>query len=158
MAERDPEGLGRRAVAAAGELGDRRWRDLLAAYESRVGRQLQRYGGRLVKTLGDGALAVFDGLARGIRCARAIRDDVGELGLELRAGLHTGECELVNGDLAGLAVHIGARVGAIAAPGEVLVSGTVKDLVVGSDLRLEERATRELRRVPGKWALYAVTG
>ncbi|HYP48909.1 MAG TPA: alpha/beta fold hydrolase [Thermoleophilaceae bacterium] len=142
----------------AGELGDRRWRDLLAAYESRVGRQIERFRGRLVKSLGDGTFATFDGPARGINCARAIRDDIEALGLELRAGLHTGECEVVGDDLAGVAVHIGARVSATAAPGEVLVSGTVRDLVAGSDIRFEERPPQELKGLPGEWRLYAIAG
>jgi DNA-binding SARP family transcriptional activator/class 3 adenylate cyclase len=141
----------------AGELGDRRWRDLLTAYDSCVGRQLDRHHGRLVKRLGDGSLASFDAPARGIRCARAIREDVRELGLELRAGLHTGECEVRDGDLTGLAVHIGARVGAHASPGEVLVSGTLKELVTGSEIGFDERGEHELRGVPGTWRLYAVT-
>jgi pimeloyl-ACP methyl ester carboxylesterase len=123
---------------------------------TRVRRQLDRHRGRMVKTLGDGTLAAFDSPAGAIRCAVAIRDELHELGLELRAGVHTGECEIVDGDLAGLAVHIGAQVGAEAAPGEVLASGTVKDLVVGSGIAFAERGTRELQGVPGTWPLFAV--
>jgi class 3 adenylate cyclase/alpha-beta hydrolase superfamily lysophospholipase len=140
----------------AAELGDRRWRDLLATHDSLVRRALSRYDGREVKTIGDGFLATFDGPARAVRAARTIRDDVRTCGLEVRAGLHTGECELMNGDVGGMAVHIGARVVAKAGPGEVLVSGTVKDLVVGSELRFAERGPIALRGVPGEWRLYAV--
>lgn len=141
----------------AGELGDRRWRDLLAAYESSVERQLGRHHGRLVKRLGDGSLAAFDGPAMAIRCACAIRDEVRELGLDLRAGVHTGECEVRDGDLTGLAVHIGARVSDGAQAGEVLVSGTVKDLVAGSAIGFDDRGEQELRGVPGTWRLFAVS-
>jgi class 3 adenylate cyclase len=141
----------------AGELGDRRWRDLLAAYDGAVERQLARHQGRLVKRLGDGSLAAFDGPALAIRCACAIRDEGRALGLDLRAGLHTGECEVRDSDLTGLAVHIGARVSDGAGAGEVLVSGTVKELVAGSDIAFEERGERELRGVPGTWRLFAVS-
>jgi class 3 adenylate cyclase len=141
----------------AAELGDRRWRDLLESIEGAVGRELDRFRGRAVKTMGDGFLATFDGPARGIRCATAIREIArDEYDLQVRTGLHTGEIELIGDDVGGLAVHIGARVGAIAAPGEVLVSGTVKDLVVGSGIPFEERGEHELKGVPGEWRLYAV--
>ncbi len=109
-----------------------------------------------MKSLGDGFLATFDGPARAIRCAGAISDEVRGLGVEIRAGLHTGECEAMGDDLGGLAVHIGARVGAKAEAGEVLVSSTVKDLVVGSGIEFAERGTHELKGVPGEWRLYAV--
>ncbi len=140
----------------AAELGDRRWRDVLAAHDDVVAREIERYRGRLIKSTGDGVFATFDGPARAIRSAEAIRAAVRGLGVEMRAGLHTGECEVIGDDVGGLAVHIGARVGAAAAPGEVLVSGTVKDLVVGSGLAFGDRGTRELRGVPGEWRLFAV--
>jgi class 3 adenylate cyclase len=141
----------------AAELGDRRWRDLLESVESSVVRALDRYRGRAVKTMGDGFLATFDGPARGIRCATAIRDAArSQFGLEVRSGLHTGEIEVIGNDVGGIAVHIGARVGAIAGPGEVLVSGTVKDLVVGSGIAFEDRGERELKGVPGEWRLWSV--
>jgi class 3 adenylate cyclase len=139
------------------EIGDRRWRDLLASIESAVTRELARFRGRPIKNLGDGFLATFDGPARAVRCATAIRDYARQaLGLELRSGLHTGEIELIGDDVGGVAVHIGARVGACAEPGEVLVSSTVKDLVVGSGLSFEDRGERELKGVPGTWRLWAV--
>jgi class 3 adenylate cyclase len=140
----------------AAELGDARWRELLQAHDSTVRRELERNRGREIKTTGDGFLAGFDGPARAIRCACAIRDSVRELGIEVRAGVHTGECELLDGDLGGMAVHIGARVGACAEPGEVLVSGTVRDLVVGSGIEFVDRGERELKGVPGEWRLFAV--
>ena len=143
----------------AAEMGDRRWRDLLAAIEDAVDRELSRFRGRAVKSMGGGFLATFDGPARGIRCAAAIRDVArSQLGLEVRTGLHTGEIELIGDDVGGIAVHIGARVGAAAGPGGVLVSGTVKDLVVGSGIAFEDRGERELRGVPGSWRLWAVAG
>jgi class 3 adenylate cyclase len=117
---------------------------------------LQRFGGLEVKTIGDGFLATFDGPARGIRCARAVVDEVGRLGINLRAGLHTGECEAMNGDLGGVAVHIGARVAAKAEGGEVLVSNTVKDLVAGSEIVFQDRGEHKLKGVPGLWRLFAV--
>jgi class 3 adenylate cyclase len=142
----------------AGRLGDRRWRDLLAGHDELVRRQLTRFGGREVKTVGDGFLATFDGPARAVRCACAARDAVRRLGIELRAGVHTGECEVIGTDVGGIAVHIGARVAAAAAPGEVLVSSTVRDLVVGSDLAFETRGSHTLRGVPGEWRLFAASG
>jgi class 3 adenylate cyclase len=142
----------------AAALGDRRWRDLMRTHDQLVERQLERHRGRPVKTLGDGYLAAFDGPARAIRCACAIREQVRQLGVEIRAGLHTGECELIGADLSGLAVNIGARVGAKAGGGEVLVSSTVKDLVAGSGIEFAERGTHELKGVPGEWRLYAVGG
>ena len=142
----------------AAEIGDRRWRDLLESHNSLVRRQLDRFRGQEIKTIGDGFIATFDGPARGIRCAMAVSDAVRGLGLQVRAGLHTGECEVMNGDVGGVAVHIGARIEAMAEPGEVLVSGTVKDLVVGSGLDFEERGVHALKGVPGEWPLYAVRG
>ncbi len=143
----------------AAELGDRRWRDLVASMRGTVARALSRYRGRAIKTMGDGFLATFDGPARGIRCATTIRDAVrSQFGIEIRTGLHTGEVEVIGDDLGGIAVHIGARVGAIAGAGEVLVSSTVKDLVVGSGISFEDRGERELRGVPGQWRVWAVAG
>jgi pimeloyl-ACP methyl ester carboxylesterase len=140
----------------AAELGDRRWREVLDGFEGLAAREVERFRGRTVKTLGDGMLAVFDGPARGVRCAESIRDRVADLGLELRAGLHVGECELRGDDIGGLAVHIGARVAGLAGSGEVLVSRTVRDLVAGSGLRFAERGEHELKGVPERWPLYAV--
>lgn len=139
----------------AAKLGDRRWRDLLEQHNTRVRRELARYRGVELDTAGDGFFARFDGPARAIRCAAAIRQAVAELGLEIRAGVHTGECELLEGKVAGLAVSIGARVAAQALPGEVLVSQTVKDLVAGSGLAFDDRGVAELKGVPGEWRLYA---
>jgi class 3 adenylate cyclase len=142
----------------AAELGDRDWRDLLQSIERSVTRELSRFRGRAVKTMGDGFLATFDGPARGIRCAAAIRDGArAQFGLEVRSGLHTGEIELIGDDVGGIAVHIGARVSASARPGEVLVSGTVKDLVVGSGITFDDRGETELKGVPGRWQLWAAT-
>jgi class 3 adenylate cyclase len=142
--------------AKAAELGDRRWRDLLAEHHARTRRELARYRGVELDTAGDGFFARFDGPARAIRCACAIRESVAELDLELRAGLHTGECELFDDKITGIAVSIGARVAGRAAPGEVLVSQTVKDLVAGSELSFDERGTAQLKGIPGQWRLYAV--
>ena len=139
----------------AAELGDRAWRGLLAAHNSVVRHELERFQGREVDTAGDGFLATFDGPARAVRCARAIHAEMAELGLELRAGLHTGEVELVDGKVAGIAVHTGARVAALAGSGEVLVSSTVKDLVAGSGIRFEDHGEHELKGV-GAWRLYSV--
>ena len=140
----------------AAELGDRRWRDLLDEHYRRIRREVGRFRGQEIRTLGDGFLATFDGPARAIRCGCAIAEDVDGLGISTRVGVHTGEVELLDGDLAGLAVHIGARVAGEAKPGEVLVSGTVKDLVVGSGIAFAERGERALRGVPGEWRLFAV--
>jgi len=139
------------------EVGDRRWRDVLDAYYAAIRRQLARFGGNEVKTMGDGVLASFDGPARAIRCGLAIRDGARQLGLEVRVGLHTGEVETMGDDIGGLAVHIGERVCASAEPGEVLASRTVVDLVAGSGIRFEDRGEHELRGVPDRWQLYAVT-
>jgi pimeloyl-ACP methyl ester carboxylesterase len=141
----------------AAVLGDRQWRTLLEQHHALVRRNLLRFRGSEVDTAGDGFLASFDGPARAIRCACAIRDSVRELGLELKAGLHTGECELIDGKVTGIAVHTGARVAAHANPGEVLVSNTVKDLVAGSGITFDDRGTHELKGIPGAWALHAVT-
>jgi class 3 adenylate cyclase len=140
----------------AAELGDRAWRDLLARHHAAVRRELARFRGQELDTAGDGFFATFDGPARAIRCAEAIVADVGELGLDVRAGLHTGECELHDGKLAGIAVSIGSRVAAEARPGEVLVSSTVKDLVAGSGIEFEELGARALKGVPGEWRVYVV--
>jgi class 3 adenylate cyclase len=144
------------STAKALELGDARWRDLLAQHHAAVRAQLARFRGREVDTAGDGVFAAFDGPARAIRCACAVREAVGRLGLDVRAGLHSGECELVDGKIGGIAVHIGARVAAEAGAGEVLVSSTVRDLVAGSGLEFEDRGPRELKDLPGEWRLYAV--
>ena len=144
------------STALAAELGDRGWRDLLERHHALVRRQLERFRGREIDTAGDGFVASFDGPARGIRCAAAIADSVSALGLSIRAGLHTGECELVDGKLAGIAVHIAARIAALAGSDEVLVSNTVKDLVIGSRVAFAERGEHELKGVPGEWNLFAV--
>ena len=141
----------------AASLGDHAWRGLLQRHHELVRRALVRFRGREVETAGDGFFASFDGPARAIRCACAIADAVGELGIEIRAGLHTGECELVDGKVAGIAVHTGARVASHAKPGEVLVSQTVKDLVAGSGLTFEARGVYELKGIPGEWRLFAVS-
>jgi pimeloyl-ACP methyl ester carboxylesterase len=144
------------STAKAAELGDRGWRDLLEQHHTRIRQQLVSYRGVELDTAGDGFFARFDGPARAIRCAAAIREAVGELGLDVRAGVHTGECEVLDGKVAGIAVSIGARVAAKAAAGEVLVSQTVKDLVAGSGIGFEDRGTAELKGVPGEWRLFAV--
>jgi pimeloyl-ACP methyl ester carboxylesterase len=137
-------------------LGDRAWRELLERHHGLVRQELQRFRGIEVDTAGDGFFASFDGPARGIRCATAIVQSVKELGLEVRAGLHTGECEIVDGKVAGIAVHTGARVASQAQAGEVLVSSTVKDLVAGSGIAFSDRGAHELKGVPGEWQLFAV--
>jgi class 3 adenylate cyclase len=144
------------STAKAAAAGDTRWKSVLDEHDALVRRQLERFRGRYVNTTGDGVLATFDGPARGVRCAQAICDGVRALGLEVRAGLHTGEVELRGEDIGGIAVHIGQRVSALAGPGEVLVSRTVTDLVAGSGLEFEERGEHELKGVPGKWTIYAV--
>ena len=142
----------------AGRLGDRRWRELLNVHDELARRLVEEFGGRLVKTTGDGLLATFDGPGRGIRCAAALRDELGGIGVQLRVGLHTGEVELRDGDVGGIAVHIAARVMAAAGPGEILTSRTVRDLIVGSDIVLDDRGTQRLRGVEGTWQLFAVVG
>jgi class 3 adenylate cyclase len=138
------------------ELGDTRWRSMLDSHNQLVREELENYRGREIKTTGDGFLATFDGPARAIRCARSIAQRAPSLGVEVRAGVHTGECELIGDDLGGMAVNIGARVNAIAAGGEVLVSSTVKDLIVGSGIDFEDRGVHSLKGVPGEWRIYAV--
>ena len=140
----------------AAEMGDRDWHALLDAHDVIVRAQLTRFRGREVSTSGDGFLAMFDGPQRAIRCAMAIRDAVQALGLQVRAGLHTGECEVRGDDIGGIAVHIGARVSALAGPNDVLVSSTLRDLVIGSGLEFEDRGAHELKGVPGEWHLFAV--
>ena len=139
----------------AAELGDARWRELLSAQQATVRRELTRFRGREVKTLGDGCLATFDGPARAIRCGRAIAEAARSIGLEVRIGLHSGEVELMEEDVGGIAVHIAARVGALAAAGEVLVSSTVKDLVAGSGIRFVDRGAKHLKGVSDEWRLFA---
>ena len=144
------------STARAASLGDRRWRSLLDAHDRTIREQLRRFRGREINTTGDGFVASFDGPARAIRCSQAIAEAIGKLGVQVRVGLHTGECEVRGDDLGGLAVHIAARIGALAAPGEVLVSGTVKDLVVGSGIEFGDRGEHELKGVPGTWRLFTV--
>jgi pimeloyl-ACP methyl ester carboxylesterase len=144
------------STARAVEVGDQRWRELLSAHDALVRRALDRFGGREVNTTGDGFLATFAAPSRAIECARALHDGVRQLGLEIRVGLHTGECELMGEDVGGIAVHIGARVAALARPGEVLVSSTVKDLVAGSGIEFDDRAMQVLKGVPGEWRLFAI--
>jgi class 3 adenylate cyclase len=140
----------------AAEVGDHAWRELLDRHNVIIRDLLARYRGREIKTLGDGFVATFDGPARAVWCAQEIVEQLDALGLSVRCGLHTGECELLDGDVGGIAVHIGARVAALAQPGDVLVSTTVKDLVVGSDIGFDDRGSHALRGVPGEWALYSV--
>jgi class 3 adenylate cyclase len=139
----------------ARQLGDRRWRELLGEHDGAVRRELERFRGREVDTAGDGFLAAFDGPARAVRCALSAGEAVRELGIEIRAGVHTGECELDGPKIRGIAVHTGARIAALAGPGEVLVSQTVKDLVSGSGLSFEEHGVHELKGLPGEWRVYA---
>jgi class 3 adenylate cyclase len=140
------------------QIGDRRWKELLADHDALAEAEVGRFQGRKVKSTGDGVLATFDGPGRAIRCACAIRDAVRSLGIDVRAGLHCGEIELQGDDVAGMAVHIGARVSALAEAGEVFVSSTVKDLVAGSGIDFEDRGEHELKGVPGTWKIYAVAG
>jgi class 3 adenylate cyclase len=144
------------STSRAAELGDQRWSALLGRHHDLVRRQLERFRGREVKTMGDGFLATFDGPARAIACACAIRDAVSQLGLGVRAGLHTGELEIRDSDVAGIAVHIGQRVSSLAQPGEVLVSRTVVDLVVGSGIQFSDRGEHDLKGVPGSWRIFGV--
>ena len=150
----DIVGSTERAIA----LGDRQWRELLERYYSIARRELARFRGREIDTAGDGVFAAFDGPARAIRCASRLRDEVRSLGIEVRSGLHAGECEVLGEKISGVAVHIGARVAAAAAAGEVLVSHTVKDLVAGAGIRFESRGTHVLKGVPGEWSLFVVAG
>jgi len=140
----------------AASLGDRRWHDLLDSHHALIRRQLNHFRGREIDTAGDGFLATFDGPARAVRCASTISDGVRSLGIEVRAGLHTGECEMMGDKLAGIAVHIGARVASLAGPDEVLVSSTVRDLVAGSGLSFSDRGQHELKGVPGSWRILRV--
>jgi class 3 adenylate cyclase len=144
------------STVQAAALGDAGWRDVRARHDQIVRSQIARYRGREIKTMGDGFLATFDGPARGVRCAKAVAAAVGPLGIEIRAGLHTGEVAIEGDDVAGLGVVIGARVGALAGPSQVLVSQTVKDLVAGSGLIFEEAGEHELKGVPDRWRLYRV--
>ena len=144
------------STSRAAEMGDRDWRALLDAHDAVVRAQLSRFRGREVSTAGDSFFATFDGPQRAIRCAMQIRDALRPLSLEVRAGLHTGECEVRGDDVGGIAVHIGARVSALAGAGEILVSGTLRDLVVGSGLQFDDRGAHELRGVPGEWRLFGV--
>ncbi len=141
----------------AAAAGDRRWRDLLEGYHARVRKEIERFRGREIDTVGDGFFAAFDGPARAIRCACAVNDAVRQLGIQIRAGLHTGEVEVMGDNVGGIAVHIGARVASQAGAGEVLVSNTVKDLVAGSGIRFEDRGSHTLKGVPGEWRLFAVS-
>ena len=150
----DIVGSTERAIA----LGDRRWRELLGQYYGVARRELTRFRGREIDTAGDGLFAAFDGPARAIRCACRIRDEVRPLGLEVRSGLHAGECEVVGDKISGIAVHIGARVASVAAPGEVFVSSTVKDLVAGSGIGFRDRGSHVLKGLPGEWPLFVVAG
>jgi len=142
----------------AAELGDRRWRELLQVHDDLAGRLVDRWGGRLVKTTGDGILATFDGPGRAVGCAAALREELRGIDMQVRAGLHSGEVELRDGDVGGIAVHIAARVLAAAGPGEVLVSRTVRDLVAGSDIVLRDRGSQRLKGVEGDWQLFQLTG
>jgi class 3 adenylate cyclase len=145
-----------RSTQRAATMGHARWRSLLDAHDHVTRDQIHRFRGREVKATGDGFLVSFDGPARAIRCARKIGEASAALGVEVRAGLHTGECDVRGEDLGGLSVHIASRVGSMAGPGEVLVSGTVKDLVVGSDIQFDDRGKHQLKGVPGAWRLFAV--
>jgi class 3 adenylate cyclase len=138
-------------------LGDRKWRELLDEHDKIVARNVEQFRGRYVKHTGDGFLATFDGPGRAIKCARALRTAMGGLGIQIRAGVHAGEVELRGDDVGGIAVHIAARVAALAGPEEILVSSTVKDLVVGSGIVFSERGSYELKGVPGEWRLYVVS-
>jgi class 3 adenylate cyclase len=145
------------ATARAATVGDGRWRDLLAAHDERVRVELARFGGREVKTVGDGFLAVFDGPpSRGLRCALAITGVARELGVEVRVGMHTGECELIGDDVGGMAVHIASRVADLAGPGQVLASGTVFGTVVGGPFGFSDFGAHELKGVPGRWPVFSL--
>jgi class 3 adenylate cyclase len=144
------------STTRAAQLGDRRWRELLESFYQVMRKELSVFRGREVDTAGDGMLAAFDGPARAVRCACAAREKVRQLGLDVRTGLHTGECELIGDRVSGIAVHIGARVASTANPSEVLVSSTVKDLVAGSGIQFADRGAHALEGVPGEWRLFAV--
>ena len=144
----------RRAV----ELGDRRWRELLVQHDRITCAEVARFQGRVVKNTGDGFLATFDGPTRAVRCATTLAERMPQLGIDVRSGLHTGECELRGDDIGGIAVHIGARVAALAGAGEVFVSNTVKDLVNGSGITFRDRGTHALKGLPGEWQLFSPSG
>lgn len=144
------------STEAAANLGDRAWRDLLERHQALIRRHLERFRGQEIDTAGDGFFASFDGPARAIRCATAVAEAVSALGLDVRWGLHTGECELLGGKLGGIAVHIGARVASLCRPSEVLVSSTVRDLVAGSGVAFEDRGSHRLKGVPDEWRIFAV--
>ena len=144
------------STARAARMGDRRWRELIVTHDTLVKEELDRYRGRVVKFTGDGVLATFDGPARAIRCAFAIRDTLQALGLEVRAGLHVGQIELTGDDIAGIAVHTAQRVSSLAGAGEVLVSRTVADLLAGSDFTFNDKGEHSLKGVPGTWRLFSV--
>jgi class 3 adenylate cyclase len=144
------------STGQAAQLGDRRWRELLNRHDALIDREVERFRGRRVKSTGDGVLATFDGPGRAVRCACALRDGIRALGIEIRAGLHSGEIELTDDDVSGIAVHIGQRVAAQARPNEVLVSRTVADLLAGSDFVFRDQGERELKGVPGTWQLFDV--
>jgi class 3 adenylate cyclase/pimeloyl-ACP methyl ester carboxylesterase len=146
------------STARAAELGDRAWAELVTDHHRRVRARLARFRGREIDTAGDGFFASFDGPARAIRCARAIVEEMNQLQMPIRAGIHTGECEIANGKVAGIAVNIGARIAALAQPDEVLVSQTVRDLVTGSGIAFDDRGVQQLKGIPGDWHLYAATG
>jgi class 3 adenylate cyclase len=144
------------STAQAVDFGDRQWRHVLDDHDHVVRSELNQYRGREINTSGDGFFAAFDGPARAVRCGVAITEAVRRLGVEVRVGIHTGECEMRGADLSGIAIHIGARVAGLAAPGEVLVTSTVRDLVAGSGLRFEQRGTHQLNGVPDDWNVFAV--
>jgi class 3 adenylate cyclase len=146
------------STAQAARLGDKAWKALLDQHDSLIVRQVARYGGRIVKTTGDGVLATFDGPARAVRCARAISEGARGLGIEVRAGVHTGEVELRGDDVSGLGVHIASRIESLAGPGEVLVSRTVTDLVTGSGIDFTVRGSHDLKGIPGRWELFLAIG
>jgi class 3 adenylate cyclase len=165
VADREPAVLGWAAQAGGkegsstahtAEIGDREWRELLETHNTVVRGELAKFRGREVNTTGDGFLAIFDGPARAVRCARAITEEVKSLGLDVRSGIHTGECERVGQDVTGIAVDITARIASLAEAGQTLVSSTVKDLVVGSGLEFDAQDTRELKGIPGAWQLFEV--
>jgi class 3 adenylate cyclase len=141
----------------AGQLGDRRWRQVLGVHDELTRRVVEEFHGQLVKTTGDGILATFDGPGRAIHCAAALRDELRGIGLQIRAGLHTGEVELRDDDVGGIGVHIAARIVAAAGSGEILTSRTVRDLVVGSDIAVEDRGTQALKGIDGTWQLFTIT-
>jgi len=142
----------------AGRLGDRRWRELLDVHDELARRLVEEFHGRLVQMTGDGVLATFDGPGRAIRCAADLRDELRSIGLQIRAGLHTGEVEQRDDDVGGIAVHIAARIMAAAGPGEILTSRTVRDLVVGSDIALDDRGPQPLKGIEGTWQLFTIVG